>query len=258
MNVVGTRYFEGCNIQIGYDILGTNQTAGYHTLRIYLVLNVTNYWVSWTRGTARVWDVVNTIGTYYERGSYTLVYKDVDIYCDANGHASVYMDGSLDTTWISGAVDGTAVLPDIARTPILNSGSDFKDNENPVYDITAFGNYDLRVKLEAANIPNLIIRDLTTKYSTRYTLELTDEERRTLRNLMTGDSLEVKELVCGMQNGVEISSYERKYKMTKGSHYVSVRVNGQWKDCIPYVRVNGEWKEAVPNIRVNGQWKEGI
>lgn len=168
------------------------------------------------------------------------------------------MDGSLDTTWISGSVGGTAVLPDISRTPILNSGSDFKDNENPVYNITAYGNYDLRVKLEAAGIANLIIRDLSTKNSTIYTLELTDEERRTLRNLMTGDSLEVKELVCGMQDGREISSYQRIYHMTKGSHYISVRVNGEWKDSIAYVRVNGEWKEAVPNIRINGQWKEGI
>lgn len=140
----------------------------------------------------------------------------------------------------------------------MKSGSNFKDNENPVYDITAYGTYNIKIKLEAGGNTSLITRNLTTKNSTIYTLELTDEERRTLRNLMTGDTLPVRETVCAVQNGNEISWNYKDYVMSKGSHYISVRVNGQWKDCIPYVRVNGEWKEAVPNIRINGQWKEGI
>ena len=37
--------------------------------------------------------------------------------------------------------------------------------------------------------------------------------------------------------------------------YVNVKVNGTWKQAIPYVKVNGAWKKAVPYIRVNGTWK---
>lgn len=37
-----------------------------------------------------------------------------------------------------------------------------------------------------------------------------------------------------------------------------IRVNGVWKEAMPYVRVNGVWKEAKPYVRVNNQWKEGI
>lgn len=44
---------------------------------------------------------------------------------------------------------------------------------------------------------------------------------------------------------------------TEGS-VVRVRINGQWKESVPYVRVSGQWKEVTPNIRSNGQWKEGI
>lgn len=75
---------------------------------------------------------------------------------------------------------------------------------------------------------------------------------------MTGDSLDVRMTVCAIDNGNEISWSYQDVKMIKGSHYVKVRVNGVWKDAIPYIRVNGTWKEAVPYIRVNGSWKEGI
>lgn len=198
------------------------------------------------------------IGTYYGKGSYTLVQKDINVYCDSNGHCSRYIDGSLNTTFVSGSTGGTAYLPDISRLPILNSGKDFKDNENPVYNITAFGTYELKVKLEAGGNTSLATRTLGTRNSTVYTLQLTEAERNTLRNMMTGNSLTVRYTVCAVQNGQEISWSYKDYKMTKGSHYIKSRINGQWKDSIPYVRVNGQWKEAVPYVRVNGQWKEGI
>lgn len=238
-------------------MLSTNTAGGYHTIRVYGVLNVTNNYIAWSRGTARVWDNTVGIGTYYSKGSYTLVSKDINVYCDNNGHASVYVDGSLDTTFVSGSTGGTAYLPDIPRYPILNSGKDFKDNENPVFNITAYGAYNIRVRLEASGASR-VSRDLSTKNSTVYTLELTTQERETLRNLMTGDSLTVRYVVCAVNNGSEIAWSWKDYKMTKGSRGARLKINGQFKEAIPYVRVNGQWKEAIPYIRVNNQWKEGI
>ena len=43
-----------------------------------------------------------------------------------------------------------------------------------------------------------------------------------------------------------------------GGSIVRIRINGEWKEAIPYARVSGEWKEITPYIRSNGQWKEGI
>lgn len=242
---------------MGYDLLSTNTQDGYHTIRLYGVLNVTNNYISWSRGTARVWDNIVGIGTYYSKGSYTLVSKDINVYCDNNGHASVYADGSLDTTFVSGSTGGTAYLPDIPRSPILNSGKNFKDNENPVFNITGYGTYPIRVRLEAAGASR-VSRDLNTKNSVVYTMELTDEERTLLRSLMTGDSLTVRYVVCGMNGNTEVSWSWKDYTMIKGSRGARIRVNGQWKEAIPYVRVNGQWKETIPYMRVNNQWKEGI
>ena len=258
MNVIGTSYFDTwANYQVGYDILSTDQEQGYHSIRVYGVLNVTGNNISWSSGTARVLDNTVGIGTYYGNGSYTLVSKDINVYADNEGHCSVYLDGSIDTTYKSGSTGGTAVLPDISRFPILISGSDFKDNENPVFNIGAYGNYNIRVRLEYGGQP-YAQRDLTNKYSQVYTLELTDEERETLRGFMTGNSIPIREVVCAVQNGQEVHWSWGDYTMTKSSNYVRIRVNNQWRYAIPYVRINGQWKQAKPYIRVNNNWKEGI
>lgn len=134
----------------------------------------------------------------------------------------------------------------------------FKDTENPTLDITAYNTYPLRVKLEAGGNPSLITRDLTSKGSQSYTIELTQAERDSLRSLMTGDTLPVRETVCALQNGAEISWSYKDYTMTKGNRGARILVNGTWKEAIPYVGVNGQWKEAITYVGVNNQWKEGI
>lgn len=159
-----------------------------------------------------------------------------------------------------GSWSGSAALPltKINRYPILNSGMNFKDTENPTLDITAFNTYPIRVKLEAGGNTSLVTRDLTNKGSQKYTVELTSEERETLRSMMTGETLSVRETVCALNNGNEISWNWKDYTMTKGNRGARIKVNGQWKEAIPYVRVNGQWKEAVSYVKINGQWKEGI
>lgn len=37
-----------------------------------------------------------------------------------------------------------------------------------------------------------------------------------------------------------------------------VKVNGVWKDAVPYVKVNGAWKLAQPYSKVNGIWRRSI
>lgn len=35
-----------------------------------------------------------------------------------------------------------------------------------------------------------------------------------------------------------------------------VKVNGQWREAVPYVKVNGVWRLARPLVKVNGTWKK--
>lgn len=43
------------------------------------------------------------------------------------------------------------------------------------------------------------------------------------------------------------------YKTLAGAR---VKVNGVWKEAVPYVKVNGVWRLAQPHIKVNGSWKK--
>lgn len=195
---------------------------------------------------------------YYGPGVHTLI-ENTQWF----GH-EYYGEGiALLNWWFSanfGSWSGNEALPltKIDIYPVLNSGSDFKDTENPVFDITVYQDFPLRVKLEAGGDDHLVVRDLPNRGSQIYTLELTSEERALLRSMMVDDVLEVRETVCALRGEEEISWSYKDYHMTKGSSLTRVRVNGQWKEATVYVRVNGQWKEAKPYIRVNGQWKEGI
>lgn len=177
---------------------------------------------------------------------------------NSDGSGSTYVTGSFESAIGNWYLGGTLNLTKINRTPVLTSGSNFTDTTNPVYKITAYGSYNIRVKLEDGGNTSLITRNLTSKNSQTYTLELTDAERETLRALATDGTLAVRETVCALQNGNEISWSYKDYTMTIEQKYMKLRVNGQWKEAVPYVRVNGQWKQAKPYVRINGQWKEGI
>ena len=243
---------------MAYDLLGQSKENNESYVRLYGILHVTNNYISWSRGSASVHTSgLQPIGTYYGRGDHTVITRDFTWGHDSNGNFSVYIGASLSTTFVSGDCGGTLNLPHIDRYPVLNSGSNFTDRTNPVFNITAYGTYPLRVKLEAGGDAGLIKRDLSSRNSQTYTLVLTDEERKTLRRLSPdGKTLAVRETVCALSNGNEIYWSFKDYTMTIVKKPVKVMRNGTWVNAFPYVRVNGEWKEAKPYMRVNGSWKE--
>lgn len=243
---------------MAYDLLGQSKENNESYVRLYGILHVTNNYISWSRGSASVHTSgLQGIGTYYGRGDYTVITRDFTFGHDSNGNFSVYIGASLSTTFVSGDCGGTLNLPHIDRYPVLNSGSNFTDRTNPVFNITAYGTYPLRVKLEAGGNTQLITRDLSSRGSQTYTLELTNEERKTLRRLSpNGKTLAVRETVCAMSGNTELNVSYKDYTMTIVKKPIKVMRNGTWVNAFPYVRVNGEWKEAKPYMRVNGSWKE--
>lgn len=215
MNVVGTVYLNGCNYQVGYDLLSQNTPGNYSTVRFYGVLNVTNNYISWSRGTASVWGASKGLGTRYNKGSHTVVQQDANLYHDDKGKYSATLSGTLNTTFVSGTASGNFSLPKINRYPVLQSGQNFTDEENPTIKFTSYGTFPLRAKLEAGGNTQLIIRDLPSKTATSYTFELTDEEREKLRKLIpTSNSLQVTETICAMSGNKELSASPKTYTMT--------------------------------------------
>lgn len=196
---------------------------------------------------------------YYGVGTHTLFQYDEWFYHNSNGGGTLRIEFWF--TSGNGSKGGGAdyYVQLINRYPKLTSGSNFTDSTNPVYTIQAYGGYPLRVKIEAGGNTQLITRDLTNKNSQTYTLELTPEERKTLRNLSPdGQTLSVIETVCAMSGNTELSYDYKPYTMTINRRKAKMMINGSYRDSYPYVRINGVWKEAKPYVRVNNSWKEVI
>lgn len=193
----------------------------------------------------------------YGSGTHRLVDGYYTASHNSDGSGSTNVSGYFNSYIGNWSLSGTLGLTKINRYPVLNSGSNFTDRTNPVFNITAYGTYPLRVKLEAGGNTQLITRDLSSRNSQTYTLELTNEERKTLRRLSPdGKTLAVRETVCAMSGNTELNSSYKDYTMTIVKKPVKIMRNGTWVNAFPYVRVNGEWKEAKPYMRVNGSWKE--
>lgn len=212
--VLGTTYLNGCNYQLSYDLLSQNTTNNTSSVRLYGILNVTNNYISWSRGTASVHTESTSIGTYYSKGSHTLIQRDFTFSHDSNGNFSSYIGASLSTTFVSGDCGGTLNLPKINRYPVIQSGSNFNDEGNPTIKLTSYNTFPIRVKLEAGGNSSLITRDIPVN-SSSYTFNLTENERDKLRNLCkTSNSLSVRETVCAMNGNTELSASYKDYTMT--------------------------------------------
>ena len=260
MAEIGNRvYIDGYNyFQLNGQEIEVDTTNNRSKVRVWLDLRVAGH-VAASGISAGVKDKSVGLGyQYYGSGTHNIVSNDIWVGHNSDGSGTAILSWWFNSGLGNWSGSGALGLTKINRYPILISGMNFKDTEDPTLNITAYNTYSLRVKLEAGGNTSLVTRNLTSKSSQRYTIHLTQAERNSLRALMTGDTLPVRETVCALDNGNEISWNYKDYTMTKGSKGARIKVNGQWKEAVPYVRVNGAWKEATAYIRVNGQWKEGI
>ena len=133
MTVLGTVYLNGCNYQIGYDLVSQSTANNTSTVNFYGVLNVTNNYISWSSGSASVRGVSTSIGTYYSKGSHTLVQTQQTITPNSDGTYSADVSGSLSTTFVSGTASGKITLPTIPRAsqPSINTWP----NNSPDFNI---------------------------------------------------------------------------------------------------------------------------
>ncbi len=216
MTVVGTSYFDTyANYKVGYDLISQDATTNSSYVRFYGVLEVTGNKISWAWANASVWGASASLGGTYYNGSHTVVTQEVTLYHNNDGTYTNTLSGTLSASWTGGTASGTFSLPKIARYPYLVSGTNFNDEENPVYTITnPDTTHVVRVKLEAGGNTQLITRDLAVGYSGTYTLELTTAERNTLRQLCTGNSMQVTETVCAMNGNTELSASYKTYTMS--------------------------------------------
>ena len=156
-------------------------------------------------------------GSYsYSPGYHLLGTKDITVKHNNDGSfpntsASIYAN----SYHMSGSKSGRIYANKINRYPILNSGSNFTDESNPVYNITSYNTFPIRIKLEAGGNNQLITRDVPASTSGNYILQLTEAERNTLRALTpNSNTLYVTETVCAMNGNTELNASYKGYAMS--------------------------------------------
>ena len=175
MNVVGVKALNNsANIQLGYDLISQETANNRSLIRAYLVLNVLGNYVTWSRGSAAVQGLSENIGTYYSRGSYTLVTNEFWVAHDVNGNFTGTLAGSLWTTWLRGDVSGSFTLPQIQRYAVITRCDDVTDEQIPYMEIFNPAGYTLNLRLEFAGYA---IRRDGLAVNGKYDFILTEEEK---------------------------------------------------------------------------------
>ena len=178
MKVIATKWLNSSvNIQVGYDLLSQETANNRSLIRAYLVMNVNGTFITWTRGYASVQgSSAVAIGTYYTKGSYTLVQHDLWIAHDINGNFSGILSGAIETTHkaINGVVSDGFSLPQIKRNALIIACDDTTDEQIPFMVLTNPANYVLNLRLE---FPGFAIRRDGLIVNGRYDFILTEEEK---------------------------------------------------------------------------------
>ena len=178
MKVIATKWLNSSvNIQVGYDLLSQETANNRSLIRSYLVMNVNGTFITWTRGYASVQgSSAVAIGTYYTKGSYTLVQHDLWIAHDINGNFSGILSGAIETTHkaINGVVSDGFSLPQIKRNALIIACDDTNDEQIPFMVITNPANYILNLRLE---FPGFAIRRDGLRVNGRYDFILTEDEK---------------------------------------------------------------------------------
>ena len=105
-----------------WQLLRTDKINNYSVIRIQASIYVDANYISWTRGNASLNNISFGLANTYNRGETVVNTQDITVYHDANGNASIYISGSINTTYImNGTCGGTIWLQPIDRTgPTIN------------------------------------------------------------------------------------------------------------------------------------------
>lgn len=155
--IVNTVNMSGCSYSLAYDVLSQDVATNSSNVRLYGILTVTNNYVSWSSGSASVHTSgLAAIGTYYARGTHTVITRDFTWPHDANGNFSVWIGASISTTFVSGNTGGVITLPKINRVAVTNTvtGDDVEGNFKVNYT-TYINSYTYKLRISIPNVVEL-------------------------------------------------------------------------------------------------------
>ena len=207
--IVGTIYLNGCNYQLQYDLLNQSIPNNSSTVRLYGILNVTNNYIAWSSGSASVHTASTGIGTYYAKGSHTLITADFTFNHNSDGTLTLSIGYGLNTTFVSGSSVASITLPKINRVAITNNvtGNDI-DGEFSI-DYTKYVTsylYKLRI-----SIPYVEMLQTTDYNTSGEIITLNNQTLSRLYSYMTTNEIDL---------GFAIETWDGNTKLSDGNEKI--------------------------------------
>lgn len=179
-----------------YERTGQNNAGAYSTFKI----RIYGYYGGGTK-TSSSYGTVWISGTQYSIGGYTLTpgYKllaSKDITVSHNGDGSfpyTTVAFAINSYHANGETSGAISAPTIPRQANVTGYNDFNDEQNPTITYNNPGGFRINARLEFAGTN--IKRDNISNTGS-YTFNLTDAERKLLRQKCTGSSMTVRGVIA--------------------------------------------------------------
>lgn len=179
-----------------YERTGQNIAGAYSTFKI----RIYGYYGGGTK-TSSSYGTIWISGTQYSIGGYTLTpgYKllaSKDITVSHNGDGSfpyTTVAFAINSYHANGETSGAISAPTIPRQANVTGYNDFNDEQNPTITYNNPGGFRINARLEFAGTN--IKRDNISNTGS-YTFNLTDAERKLLRQKCTGSSMTVRGVIA--------------------------------------------------------------
>ncbi len=179
-----------------YERTGQNIVGNYSTFTI----RVYGYYGGGTK-TSSSYGTIWISGTQYSIGGYTLypgykllASKDITVYHNNDGsfpYSTVAF--AINSYHANGETSGAISAPTIPRRANVTGYNDFNDEQNPTITYNNPGGFRINARLEFAGTN--IKRDNISNTGS-YTFNLTDAERKLLRQKCTGSSMTVRGVIA--------------------------------------------------------------
>lgn len=179
-----------------YERTGQNIAGDYSTFKIRIYA----YYGGGTK-TSSSYGTVWISGTQYSIGGYTLtpgykLFASKDITVSHNGDGSfpyTTVAFAINSYHANGETSGAISAPTIPRQANVTGYNDFNDEQNPTITYNNPGGFRINARLEFAGTN--IKRDNISNTGS-YTFNLTDAERKLLRQKCTGNSMTVRGVIA--------------------------------------------------------------
>ena len=228
-----------------WELVNQNIASNFSKIRIRALIEVSGAtYISWSRGSAVLDGSGFGLASTYYRGTTEVYSKEKTVYHDSQGNGSVYISGSISTSFLmNGTCGGTIHLPRIPRNAKITS-----------HTVSEVKGTSAKVSWATDKAVNAWQYSLNGGSWTDAGGTVTNGNRNgtyTLTNLKPNTKYSIKTRVRASDSGIWTESSAATITTMGALFYYGK------KRATAYYGKNGKWNLAIPYIGKNGEWRIG-